>query len=312
MKPTAVKTRCKICRKLTEYDDLASRGKGQKYNICKACYNKKVQERRHLKNPEIKSKHWKKFDPDDFHCHKCGELKTLEDFCYSRGQRTGICKDCYNKKQQKYYRKKNPQAKPLRTKYDPNDFHCRKCGQLKRPDEFIINKNGNRSGICRACDLERRKELHHKKNPEAKYRPRFDPQDLHCTRCGELYKPENFKYTRGRRQGLCKVCLRERSLELYHYKSPDSKYAGNLPHKVDKDFDYGAARNLIGKYKVCPVCGQEKHYSDFSRETLMRLPLYYHYFRPDYALVIREFYEECSDCRNRMQELHDHFIMHAY
>ena len=308
---TTGKIQCKICGKSTDYDDLASRGKGQKYNICKTCHNKRVKERRRLKNPGMKEKSWKKLDPNDFHCHVCGKLKNPEDFFYSRGKRTSICKECYNAKQKEDYRKKNPQAKRLRTSYDPNDLHCRKCGQLKDPGDFFYT-NGKRSGICRACDLERRMEIHHEKNPEAKYRPKFDPNDFHCTRCGELHKPEDFNYNRGRRQGLCKTCRRERSLDFYHSKNSESRYTGNLPHKVEKDFDHGEARNLNGKYKVCPVCGQKKHFSDFSKEILTRLPLYYHYNHPDYVLVIREFYEECSDCRNRMQKLHDHFIMHAY
>lgn len=246
-------------------------------------------------------------------CPKCGELKDPKDFYYLKTGRkiSDFCKKCYNKKQQERYRQKHPSAKRLLITYDKNDFHCRKCGKLKVPEDFYYNK-GKKSGVCKDCDSERRKKIYHQKNPEADYRKKFDINDLHCSRCGELLKPEDFKYINGRRQGLCKACIRERWLELYHIKNPESAYSGCYPHKVETDFDYGQARHLIGKYKICPVCEQKKPLADFSKEIIMRLPLYYHYYRPTNFLIIREFYKECSDCRNRMYELHDHFVMHAY
>lgn len=205
----------------------------------------------------MKEKSWKKFDPNDFHCHVCGKLKNPEDFFYFRGKRTGICKECYNEKQKVYYNKKKQEGPQPRRKYEPNDFYCPRCDEFKKPEEFYWHIDGRKSNICKACDYERMVELRHRKNP-------------------------------------------------------DIKHMGSLPHKVEKDFDYAAAKNLIGKYKICPVCGRAKPLADFSKETLIRLPVLFHYNHPDYALVIREFFEECSDCRNRMKELHDHFIMEAY
>lgn len=231
-------------------------------------------------------------------CHKCGERKPPDEFINK------ICRACVNRRRQEVYRQKNPSARRC-PKVDPNDFHCRKCGQEKKPEEFIYDK-GRRTSTCRDCDRERRRKIYHQKNPQAEYREKFDPDDFRCTRCGEPTEPENFKYVNGRRQGLCKACINERWIELYHQKSPASPYKATKVKRVGPEFDFGAARHLVGKYRVCPRCGHERRLSDFSQEQLIT----FNYGR--FIFKFREFFEECADCRNRIYVLHDHFIANSY
>jgi hypothetical protein len=245
---------------------------------------------------------------NEYFCRSCGKFKHPDGFIFIKGKRTNLCRECNKSIGRERYLRKNPSAKRIeRIKED--DFHCKKCGELKTPEQLLYRK-GRRLGTCKVCDRKRRRELFHKNHPKADCRGKFNINDLHCTRCGELKKPGDFLYVEGRRQGLCKDCIRERGLELYHINNLGSIYKNTRPRKLEEVIDYGEKRHLIGKYKICPVCGIEKPLADFSREKLW--PIVHGRYQIVLVFLIREFYKECNDCRIRMHELHDHFLMAAY
>lgn len=89
-------------------------------------------------------------------CSKCGEEKSIDQFCRNSGSRSGYqswCKDCYSVYQREWYCRKHPRkSTPEGKKW------CPTCKQYKLPGEFAkhCNRVGGYAGQCKTC----RSDLH--------------------------------------------------------------------------------------------------------------------------------------------------------
>lgn len=112
-------------------------------------------------------------------CAKCGERKTLAEFCLCGGELHSYCKGCERA------RAKRRTLDNLVTKYGPEEGArrqeilikkhslepgtkvCARCGEVKELEEFHRNKvlKDGRNSYCKVCDSRLTKE-YHSRSPE--------------------------------------------------------------------------------------------------------------------------------------------------
>jgi recombinational DNA repair protein (RecF pathway) len=274
---------CDTCGELKDPGEFHY-ARGNRQGICRKCYDAKMVEYRHAKNPSAK---YIKFKKDDFHCTRCGELKTPKDFYYVNGRREGVCKKCHNARSIELAHLKNPSKK-----YKSNEkFYCYRCGRTKSPEDFNYYRSGPTEAgaikkLCKDCTKIQNKKYH----------------DLYSqSRQIAMLKWEKAFLTRDDTKKQADAVIK--ALEV-----GERVQTNPLPKAVKRDFDYAVFRHLIGRYKICPQCGIERSLADFTE--IKQSLLWSGSFK--YVINYREVYSECSGCRVRMHELFDQFVMNAF
>lgn len=139
-----------------------------------------------------------------FHCNKCNEHKSQDDFHKSKGRVKSICKSCHKSnfdppKAKKWKPKKFAWMEIIRRIKDIGWSFCYECQEFKVTDEdFYVNKNGSTNGVCNQCRPHRirkhKKDRHSRQKAiektcdstlNAKSLIKLFSAFTHCPVCGE-------------------------------------------------------------------------------------------------------------------------------
>jgi 5-methylcytosine-specific restriction endonuclease McrA len=147
-------------------------------------------------------------------CTKCGEVKSLDEFHYSRDNRDGrrgACKVCSVAAATANARKRR-ESLPLPTVF-PELKHCKRCDTTKAAAEFYVNRISvdGLTIYCKACSRASAKASAERR---LKAGPRVPPEPKACSGCGEVKEPSDFYPRPVAFDGLfaeCAECCRARS-----------------------------------------------------------------------------------------------------
>lgn len=172
-------------------------------------------------------------------CPDCGEDKALDRF---GKYNPWYCKDCLNRRQKEYQRKKRQCILQSRPPAPRIDKKCGMCGEVKPIDQFNFNnkEKGWRQAYCKPCALER---FH-----ADRIRRGWDEEVLtyRCTKMGTT--PEWYKSVFADQGGVCAIC---RQPEDHPVKRGSGKIRSLA---IDHNHQSGKVRGLL-----CCKCNQSLH-----------------------------------------------------
>ncbi len=177
-------------------------------------------------------------------CNVCNEEKSLDEFYVSRGIHETQCKKCRSKKmcaarKAKY---KIPDRKYLNP--DAEGKICTRCNVYKLREEYktCTSSSDGMQPKCKVCAIERARELHLLKHPDAPSRPRLDPKavDKYCWGCKQTkLKNEFYKNSKSKDGFMSRCIVCEKQESSARSKNPKSRSRMNAAwHKrmaVQKD-----------------------------------------------------------------------------
>lgn len=155
---------CTKCNELKHFDNFYEKkgGKFGYHSWCKSCC---VDYRKNYRNggrEKIEQRRKKDLKNKKKTCSNCNQYKSFDKFSPKKAGKYGLksqCKDCYNKKQRLYRKRKTLDRKLKReVKINKNlknkEKECTNCGEIKKFDQFHKSNKGRYklSSWCKSCD----------------------------------------------------------------------------------------------------------------------------------------------------------------
>src|SRR3990167_10450246 len=133
---------------------------------------------------------------------------------------------------------------------------CKKCGEEKELDEFVMNKEcrNGRAGTCKRCNYQYAIQWQ-QNNGKLRLSGIYEiPASKVCARCGEEKNIGEFGREKGNRDGcdgICKQC-NQVSRKAYHSMNKELHQAGDIE---------------IPTTHICSYCHTEKTIGEFYKDT---------------------------------------------